>query len=101
MAYITYPTTLTNGNPADAGEVMDMFDAITEQTNGGLDAVNLNDNAADTRVILNQAVTTAKLDDDAVTAAKLATDAVVDDSIDYTDVKLWGQQDNAGANGVW
>lgn len=76
MAEVIFPNDLTNGQPADADQVMANFNALTDQINGNLDDDNIANSAITTAKLNNGAVTTAKLADGAVTAPKLGAGIV-------------------------
>jgi hypothetical protein len=72
MATVSLPYSFTAGTAARASEVNANFDAILEQLNGNLQAVNLANESVTENKLADGAVATAKLADAAVTNAKVA-----------------------------
>jgi hypothetical protein len=81
MANVVLPHTFVPNTTAKASEVNDNYNAIVQEVNGNLEAVNLASNAVTEVKILDGAVTTSKIRDGDVTTAKIGDTQV-------TNVKL-------------
>ena len=89
MGTVILPNLLTNGEAADADEVMGNFDNFVGEFNGSIDAINLNSDCVETIQVKNLNIT----------AAKLAEPCVTDAKVDYTSSRMWQCQELPDTNG--
>lgn len=86
MGLVTLPHTIKAGQTALASEVQENFEAIVTVVNGGIQTVNITDNAVTQAKIADSAVGEAQIASSAVTAAKIATGAVTETKLDNSAV---------------
>lgn len=86
MGLVTLPHTIKAGQTALASEVQENFEAIITAVNGGIQTVNITDDAVTQAKIADGAVGTSQIADGAVTAAKIATGAVTETKLDNSAV---------------
>lgn len=86
MGLIALPHTIQAGQTALASEVQENFEAIVTVVNGGIQTVNITDNAVTQAKIASSAVGTNQIADGAVTAGKIATGAVTETKLDNSAV---------------